>query len=226
MATPPRNQSALASQRSMASLESVSQTFRLNEYAMTSSNSIEIVSQDKLNYEKLKVNEEENRVAEILFDLGLLLITFDSKLSKREAVDCLRRSLDIKVLIFGVNHADCKVIKKKLSEIVTEYTQFLSRSTSKLHVNESQHDAATNSRLSTRSNSSIKNYTEISPKKSIENLRKQNSLYANADADNELTKWIRQNSIIEVIPRTKSDLGKAKYTKFKLLSMLFAFTLL
>jgi hypothetical protein len=56
-------------------------------------------SSDELNYEKLNLNEDENRVAEILFDLGLLLITFDFKISKRESIDCLRRALDIKLLI-------------------------------------------------------------------------------------------------------------------------------
>ena len=48
-------------------------------------------------------------------------------------------------------------------------------------------------------NSFIKNYTEISPKKSIENMRKQNNMYTKSDNENDLTKWIKQNSIIEII---------------------------
>ena len=207
-------------QKSSSSFESQSQTFRSNEYTTLSTNSVEIISKEALNYTKLKVNEEENRVAEILFDLGLLLITFDSKISKREAVDCLRRSLDIKVLIFGPDHSDYKVIKKKLNEIVTEYSQFISRSTSKLQNNENHRESVMASSLSTaRPTSSVKNYVEVTPKKKIENLRKQNSMYAKGHTENDLTKWIKRNSIINLIPSkrgntvTESSASSKKYAE-------------
>ncbi len=49
--------------------------------------------------EKYISNEEKNNIAEILFDLGCLLATYESKLSKREGIDCLRKSHDIKIII-------------------------------------------------------------------------------------------------------------------------------
>lgn len=65
-------------------------------------------------------NEEQNSIAEILFDLGCLLATYDSKISKNEALDCIQRSLDIKILLLGPEHTDCLIINKKLNEIVIE----------------------------------------------------------------------------------------------------------
>lgn len=66
-------------------------------------------------------NEEQNSIAEILFDLGCLLSTFDSHISKKEAIDYIRRALDIKVLLFGPNHNDCSIINSKLNESLLDY---------------------------------------------------------------------------------------------------------
>ena len=195
-------------QKSLNSFDSASHSFRSinDDRASLSTNSIEIVSNETLVYDKLKLNEEENRIAEILFDLGLLLVTFDSKISKREAVECLQRSLDIKLLVFGPEHADCRVIKKKLSEVVAEYSssRSVSRAASKLE--SASRDQLAPSGLSTRpGSSSVKAYVDVSPKKRIESLRKQNSLYANASDENDLSRWIKRNSIIEVIPSKRSS---------------------
>lgn len=172
-------------------------------------------SSDELNYEKLNINEDENRVAEILFDLGLLLITFDSKISKRESIDCLRRALDIKVLILGENHSDCKIIKKRLNEIVIEYSQYLSQvSKAQSHTDNGRVESVTSS-LSIRSNSSIKSYSEVTPKKKIEMLRRQNTFDADTESNNDLTKWIKKNSIIEVIPSKRVGSSSKRSTESK-----------
>lgn len=77
---------------------------------------------DKNNSNKLMRSEEKNNISEILFDLGCLLSSYESSVSKKEALDYIRRALDIKVLQLGPNHADCLIIKKKLNEIVLEYS--------------------------------------------------------------------------------------------------------
>ena len=74
---------------------------------------------------KILTNEEHNIISEILFDLGNLLITHDSYISKREAIDCLRHSLDIKLLILGIDHSDCKIIKSRLVEMISESSQHI-----------------------------------------------------------------------------------------------------
>ena len=72
-------------------------------------------------------NEEQNSIAEILFDLGCLLTTFETNISKKEAIDYIRRALDIKVILFGPNHADCTIINKKLNESLLDYNNFIQR---------------------------------------------------------------------------------------------------
>jgi len=148
---------------------------------------------------KLIVNEDPNAVAEILFDLGCLLATFESSLSKREAVDCLRRCLDLKVLIFGPNYIDCQMIKKKLGEILLENAQHLNKTSSK---NEKTREQTVTSRLSGTSRPQS-GFSDISPKKVIETLKKQNQIDAKSNGGNLLTEWIRKNSIIEIIPSKK-----------------------
>jgi len=76
-------------------------------------------------------DEEQNNTAEILFDLGCLLATYDSRISKEEALDFIRRALDIKVLLLGPEHSDCIIINKKLNEAILENTVSLSRAASR-----------------------------------------------------------------------------------------------
>ena len=82
----------------------------------------------------------------------------------------------------------------------------MSRATSKL---ENHRESVMASSLSTtRPTSSVKSYVEVTPKKQIENLRKQNSMYMNGHAHKDmLTKWIKRNSIIEVIPSKRGGGG-------------------
>ena len=76
-------------------------------------------------------NEEQNNTAEILFDLGCLLATYDSRISKKEALDCIRRALDIKVLLLGPEHSDCMIINRKLNDTILEHTVSLSKQASR-----------------------------------------------------------------------------------------------
>lgn len=173
----------------------------LNE---NSSKRLEDQSDDELE-QKLSTNEEQNTIAEILFDLGCLLFTFESNISKREAFDCLRRSLDIKILLLGAEHMDCKIIKKKLNEInsyLSMYSYSLSRG---FNMENSREQLSRTSSFGNRSTSSIKIYAQVSPRKKLEkylqNFRKQNDLGSESNTvSGELNEWIKKNSIIEVIP--------------------------
>lgn len=154
-------------------------------------------------------NEEQNTIAEILFDLGCLLSTYESSLARREAIECLRRSLDIKTLILGLNHADCAIIKKRLNQVVEESLinsmkspvsqQLMRRSQSSI-----SYLTEANTRQSFRPASSVKNYTEISPKQRLDRYLKdfktKTETTSSTDSSNVLDQWIRQNSIIEMIP--------------------------
>ena len=166
-------------------------------------------------------SEEQNTIAEILFDLGCLLATYESHISKREAIEYLRRSLDIKTLILGLNHSDCFIIKKRLNEIVAEninsLTQqnhhLLQRSQSTIHYG--RQDTALNElKPSIRPTSSIKSYPEVSPKQRLNkyiNEFKQKYEFNSSDmtgaSTSLLDQWVRKNSIIEVIP-SKLDMKK------------------
>jgi len=77
-------------------------------------------------------NEEQNNTAEILFDLGCLLTTYDSRVSKKEALDCIRRALDIKVLLLGPEHSDCVIINRKLNETILDHSLSCSRAASRM----------------------------------------------------------------------------------------------
>ncbi len=205
--------STTASDKTSNFLSSAMNTFAVDTYRSLTDRSSESSYRDStLNYStssyedlkanpnsKLIVNEDPNAVAEILFDLGCLLATFESSLSKRESVDCLRRCLDLKVLIFGPNYIDCQMIKKKMGEILLENAQHLNKTMNK---SEKIREQAVTSRLSGISRPQS-GFTDISPKKAIEMLKKQNQLDAKSNQSNLLNEWIRKNSIIEIIPNKK-----------------------
>ena len=175
--------------------------------------------------EKLIMNDEKNTIAEILYDLGCLLATYESNLSKREAIDFLRRSLDIKVLIFGEKYWDCQVIKKRLNEIVLENSQYLVKPGTAIRENSfnyspinrncvSSNNYFTSSNLNNmntyRSISCLKIAGEISPQKSIELIKKQ----INQDSSNKIfDKWLEKNSIIEKIPSKLLDKSNIKHNQ-------------
>ncbi len=170
------------------------------------------------------LSEEQNTIAEILFDLGCLLSTYESPISRKEAIDCLRRSLDIKTLIMGLNHADCVIIKKRLNEIVAENINKLKSSSEQLQLHRSQSiiDPSRDIRSAMRPVSSVRQYVEVTPRQRLNkyladftkydaNSPSANPTGSNSSGsqlpNNPLDQWIRQNSIIEMIP-SKLDLNK------------------
>ena len=133
--------------------------------------------------EKVFRNEEQNSISEILFDLGCLLTSYDSIISKKEALDYLRRSLDLKVLLLGPNHPDCLIINKKLYEFMYQTAS-------------SPQNLYQSSRVS----------SGVSPKSRLDKYVKELKQHAEPGRANSgsLDKWLQKNSIIEKIP-SKQD---------------------
>lgn len=143
---------------------------------------------------KINTNDDQNTVAEILFDLGGLLATFEPTLSKKEAAECLRRSLDIKTLILGADHDDCRIIKTKLSDILTEVARQKNHSVNTLATSLSRE---TISMLGSQKNS-IRSQSNVR-KTQISRSKKFVTVDANS---NGLDKWIKRNSVIESISKS------------------------
>jgi hypothetical protein len=182
-------------------------------------------------------NEEQNTIAEILFDLGCLLSTYDSHISKKESIECLRRCLDIKTLIMGLNHTDCVIIKKRLNEIVAENIdklrpnhQQMAENVMQLQRSQSSIAESGQSRHQSvsalkRPGTSMRTCVEITPRqrlnKYISEFREKYEVNAptpsggaktgGAVSSNPLDQWIRQNSIIEIIP-SKLDMAERDST--------------
>lgn len=158
--------------------------------------------------EKYISNEEKNNIAEILFDLGCLLATYESKLSKREGIDCLRKSHDIKIIILGSEHPDCLSITEKINDLIRENasSKQKARKTSSNSIN--MRDQNINSRNSSSflppASSAKSSFVEMPPKTQLENSLSQikKHLYFNYNSNHydEFSKWVKKNSIIELIP--------------------------
>ena len=122
-------------------------------------------------------------------------------MSKREGLDCLKRSHDIKVIILGANHPDCLSIKLKINELVRE-NAFKQIRKSSLFNNEQYVSSRNNSSI-LRSPTSIKNFAEVSPKvelqKCLDEIKKQTENGTSAKND-DFNIWLKKNSIIELIP--------------------------
>ena len=152
-------------------------------------------------------NENQNYISEILFDLGSLLSTFESAISKREAVESIQRSLDIKALIFGVDHPDCMVVKERLNEIIFDSAQAntmqSSKNSSKLYMISEINTTTRGKNVNTRPSTSIKNYPETTSRIKLVNcIRELKSQLGNDQTleHNPFDEWIKKNSIIEKIP--------------------------
>jgi hypothetical protein len=176
---------------------------------------------------KLGSGEDENMIAEILFDLGCLLGTYESLLSKREAIDCLQRALDIKVLIQGPTHGDIVVIKKKLNEISCETAQLASLAKSAVASSRLDNfddnlrallNRSTIRSTTASSSASVKSYSVSSPSprkildKYVSNLNEQMCAGTGrmASGSSQLNNWIEKNSIIEVIPLSRRNKNNLK----------------
>ena len=143
---------------------------------------------------KINTNNDQNTIAEILFDLGGLLATFEPILSKKEAIECLRRSLDIKTLILGADHDDCKLIKTRLSDIIAELACQKNQSVNSHAASLSRETISIlgKEKSSIRSRSNPK-MTPISRNKKIETIG------SNTD---KLDEWIKKNSVTELISKS------------------------
>ena len=151
--------------------------------------------------ERMLANEEQNNIAEILYDLGSLLGTFDSSIARREAVDCVQRSLDIKALILGPSHPDCIIIKQKLNEIIFENAQLNAYLSSKASLNKG--NVRRENYLMSRPSSTNKTYSESAPKVKLVKCLRELKRQIGVDPDSvntQLDLWIKKNSIIEKIP--------------------------
>ncbi len=133
-----------------------------------------------------------------------MLSTYESRLSKREGLDCLRRSHDIKVIILGADHPDCLAIKLKINELVHENAFKQARKNSSSFTNHEQYASTrNNSSIFRPSTTSIKNFVEVSPKaeleKCLQEIKKQTE-NATSPKNDEFNRWLKKNSIIELIP--------------------------
>ncbi|CAF0992027.1 unnamed protein product [Brachionus calyciflorus] len=155
---------------------------------------------------KLNTNDDQNQLAEILFDLGGLLSNFDSIISKKEALECLRRSLDIKILIFGSNHDDCLIIKNKLNEILSQIARQQLAQQQQHEILSPTMTRETMSMLGyQKTSNSLKSHSVLQLKKNLENLNKNQKRFFSPQitANNDLDDWIHRNSVLETINRPK-----------------------
>lgn len=197
--------SQLIMKTDMTSRDNFQSTYHL-DYQYSNSNLLKN-SESQTDYslnEKYASNEEKNNIAEILFDLGCLLSTYESKFSKREGIDCLRRSHDIKIVILGANHPDCLSIKNKINDLVRENASRQARKNSGITNNREQYIPSRNSSSVSRPTTSVKSFVETSPKvelqKCLKEIKKQADFNINTNNDDDFNKWLKKNSIIELIP--------------------------
>lgn len=193
------------SSASVTSRENFHSSGHLSEYNTSNLYKINDANQaEDLNNDKYASNEERNNIAEILFDLGCLLTTYETKLSKKEGIECLRRSHDIKVIILGANHPDCVGIKNKIHDLVRENVIKQTRKSSGNSIREQIIPSRNNSSGSSRPATSVKSFAETSPKvqleKCLKEIRKHADFNMNSNENDDLDKWIKKNSIIELIP--------------------------
>ena len=203
---------------SMASRDNFQSSGHISEYPYEYSNlyrSIEVSNQsESLLNDKHASNEERNNIAEILFDLGCLLTTYESKLSKKEGIECLRRSHDIKVIILGANHPDCIGIKNRINDLLRENVlKQQARKTSSNSIREHTLHSRNNSSTS-RQATSVKSFVEASPRlqleKCLKEIKKQ-AEFNNSSENDDLDKWLKKNSIVELIPsRLDKELEAAR----------------
>lgn len=163
---------------------------------------------------KLNLAEEENTMAEILFDLGCLLATYNSLISKNEALDCLRRALDIKSLHLGANHSDCQIIKSTLTEATVETAQFQQEQNLRGELESSGGESsfrALMSRVASSGQVTQRSLQDSSSAASEVNKQGRKSarpsgvhrgllLRSKVGEKNELDAWIERNSVVELIP--------------------------
>ena len=180
---------------------------------------------NKLN-ERLISNEEQNSIAEILYDLANLLARYDSPIAKRESIELMRRALDKKVLIFGVKYAECIAIKQRLKELLVEHAQYLSVEINNTINNSDQLDVATQRRSALSQSATLNrqrsnSLTAPTGRFSSTNTTHPPPPYGNTvhvsnvncsdmpggsggtQRADELSRWIEHNSIIRVIPPGK-----------------------
>lgn len=160
---------------------------------------------------------DEIVIADILFDLGLLLVRFDSSpIMLNEALECFRRALDIKSLCFGPDHIECLKIDKYLNETLqTQITEppsgldrMLNSSCSSLLTQASgklasrRMSARSSTAVSLASSGGLSREDRLRPTKSAGLMRKRNE-------GRELNEWIERNSIIQVIPISVKDASRS-----------------
>jgi hypothetical protein len=168
---------------------------------------------ENISEHKLNLAEEENTMAEILFDLGCLLATYDSLISKNEALDCLRRALDIKSLHLGANHSDCQIIKSTLTETTVETAQFQQEQNLRGELESSGGESsfrALMSRVASSGHVTQRSQQDSSSATSEVNKQGRKSarpsvhrgllLRSKVGEKNELDAWIERNSVVELIP--------------------------
>lgn len=146
-----------------------------------------VLSNQKIGKKRKPLLNEENNKADILFNLGYLLSTFDSLIIKKEAFNFLRRSLDIKLLNNDELHPECQKIKSVLYKIAVETAHQYSQNENidSSIKNESQN--IFNKRFCSlntikREKRSLNNYSEMNRR---------------VNQRNELNQWIMKNSLIE-----------------------------
>jgi hypothetical protein len=159
---------------------------------------------------------ESNTIAEILFDLGCLLSTFDSNISKKESIDYLRQSLDIKILLLGIDNDECQVIINELNKTIEQLILAQKRQHNSMNIRSISSATSTASNLSrsrsattaltsttatTTTTTTKRNSSKIKLRRYIEKLNISDDTL---DSDNQkLNEWIKKNSIIEIIPKKK-----------------------
>lgn len=168
----------------------------------------------KTNHFAVRLDDDELTQADILFDLGSLLSTYDSAIARKEAFECLRRSLDVKSLYLGVGHVECARTEELLNGIIQSTNRQESSSSMSImeRINSSRvslssllNQAALMGGDGTRPSTRSSAFGSCSSAAS-RGAHRLTAKSRQADSDRrsrneqELNAWISQNSLIEVIP--------------------------
>ena len=147
------------------------------------------------NDEKLDTDEQIS-ISTILYDLGCLLLNVSkSEILRKEGIDCLRRCMDIKTLIYDANNIECQIVKSLLTNFEI-----------KNNINNEVNGKKNNNLLKSFQNLAINITPRDKTLKSLETVRKE---IRNDEIHEKMSDWILKNSYIETIKpiESKTDLN-------------------
>ncbi len=140
-------------------------------------------------------DDEKNSISTILYDLGCLLSNYESIILRREGIECLRRSLDIKSLIFGPNNPECELIKEFLTFVEIQNNIVPSENGQIDDQKNKMHKRAKTANVLTARSKILHNLSA---------LKKETNLNE-AKTDNSMIDWLNKNGVQNLKSKTIED---------------------